>query len=108
VTLADLTLPLAYEDARTLAIVYPYEIAAALYQLQAEFGDPRHVHHGVQLTDGRYCLCGDILSEVGSGGLLEGLFAHVTPEMMAAVEVIPWDDAVALMPAPEPETVTNL
>jgi hypothetical protein len=103
VTLADLTLPLAYEESRTLAIVYPYEIAAALYQLQAEYGDPRHVHHGVQLTDGRYCLCGDILSEVGPGGLLEGLFSHITPEMMAAVDVIPWAEAAALMPPVEPE-----
>jgi hypothetical protein len=98
VTLDQLPLPLAYEDSRTLALVYPYEIALALYQLQTEHGDPRHVHHGVQLTDGRYCLCGDILSEVGSGGLLEGLFAHVTPEIMSAVDVIPWADAVALLP----------
>jgi hypothetical protein len=103
VTLADLTLPLAYEESRTLAIVYPYEIAAALYQLQTEYGDPRHVHNGVQLTDGRYCLCGDILSEVGPGGLLEGLFSHITPEMMAAVDVIPWAQAAALMPTVEPE-----
>jgi hypothetical protein len=98
VTLDQLPLPISYEDSRTLALVYPYEIALMLYQLQAEHGDPRHVHHGVQLTDGRYCLCGDILSEVGEGGLLHGLFSHVTPEMMEAVEVIPWADAVALMP----------
>lgn len=97
-TLDQLPLPLPYEDSRTVALVYPYEIALALYQLQTEYGDPRHVHQGVQLTDGRYCLCGDILSEVGEGGLLAGLFAQVTPEVMAAVEVIPWDDAVALMP----------
>ena len=100
-TLADLTLPLAYAESRTLAIVYPYEIAAALYQLQAEYGDPRHVHQGVQLTDGRYCLCGDILSEVGPGGLLEGLFSRITPEMMAAVDVISWHEAAALMPPVE-------
>ena len=100
-TLDQLTLPLAYAESRTLAIVYPYEIAAALYRLQTEYGDPRHVHHGVQLTDGRYCLCGDILSEVGPGGLLEGLFSHITPEMMAAVDVIPWDEATALMPPVE-------
>jgi hypothetical protein len=81
--------------------VYPYEIALALYQLQTEYGDPRHIHYGVHLTDGRYCLCGDILSEVGESGLLHGLFSRVTPEMMAGVEVIQWEDAVAMMP-PEP------
>ena len=103
-TLDQIPLPLSYEDSRTIALVYPYEIALALYQLQTEYGDPRHVHQGVQLINGSYCLCGDILSEVGEGGLLHGLFSHVTPEMMAAVEVIPWADAVALMP---PATVSE-
>lgn len=103
-TLDQLALPLEYAESKTLALVYPYEIALALYQLQTQYGDPRHIHYGVQLTDGRYCLCGDILSEVGEGGLLAGLFAHVTTEMMAAVEVIPWADAVALMP---PATVVD-
>ena len=100
-TLDQLPLPLSYEVSRTVALVYPYEIALALYQLQTEYGDPRHVHQGVQLTDGRYCLCGDILSEVGEGGLVAGLFAHVSPEMMAAVEVIPWAEAADLMPPVE-------
>lgn len=100
-TLDQITLPLEYAESKALALVYPYEIALALYQLQTEYGDPRHVHQGVRLTDGRYCLCGDILSEVGEGGLLHGLFSRVTPEMMATVEVIQWEDAVALMP-PEP------
>lgn len=104
-TLDQLQLPLSYEDSRTLALVYPYEIALALYQLQTEYGDPRHVHRGVQLINGLYCLCGDILSEVGPGGLLEGLFAHVTSEMMAAVEVIPWADALSLMPPAEADAL---
>lgn len=103
-TLDQITLPLEYAESKALALVYPYEIALALYQLQTQHGDPRHIHYGVQLTDGRYCLCGDILSEVGEGGLLHGLFSRVTPEMMAAVELIAWDDAVALMP---PATVLD-
>jgi hypothetical protein len=43
-------------------------------------------------------LCGDVLSEVGEGGILAGGFAFVTPGMMQQIEVIPLADAVALLP----------
>jgi hypothetical protein len=98
-TLADLTLPVPWAECKDLALVYPYEIAVALYQVQAEHGDPRHVPIGRQLTDNRWMLNGDTLSEVGEGGILAGAFAHVTPEMMAAVDVVPLAEALALLPA---------
>jgi hypothetical protein len=101
-TLAELTLPMAYADCKDLAIVYPYEVAVALYYVQAEHGDPRHVPAGRQLTDGRWMLRGDVLSEVGPGGLLHGAFQYITPELMANVEVVPFADAVALLPSESP------
>jgi len=101
-TLAELTLPVPYADCKDLALVYPYEVAVALYYVQAEHGDPRHVPAGRQLTDGRWMLCGDVLSEVGPGGILHGAFDYITPEMMASVEVVPLADAVALLPREEP------
>jgi hypothetical protein len=97
-TLADLALPMPWAECKGLALVYPYEIAVALYQVQAEHGDPRHVPIGRQLSDGRWMLNGDTLSEVGEGGILAGAFAHVTPEMMAAVDVVPLAEALALLP----------
>jgi hypothetical protein len=96
--LSELTLPVPYADCKDLALVYPYEIAVALYGVQEEHGDPRHVPAGRQLTDGRWMLCGDVLSEVGEGGILAGGFAFVTPGMMQQIEVIPLADAVALLP----------
>ena len=96
-TLAELTLPMPYADCRDLALVYPYEVAVSLYSVQEEHGDPRHVPAGRQLTDGRWMLCGDVLSEVGEGGILAGAFAYITPEMMAQVEVMPWGEAVSLL-----------
>ena len=102
-TLDELELPMPWADCKDLALVYPYEIAVALYQVQAEHGDPRHVPVGRELTDGRWMLCGDVLSEVGPGGILAGAFAYITPELMAAVEVVPLADALALLPA-EPES----
>jgi hypothetical protein len=101
-TLAELTLPMPYAECKDLALVYSYEVAVTLYGVQEEHGDPRHVPAGRQLTDGRWMLCGDILSEVGEGGILAGGFAFVTPEMMEQIEVIPLADAIALIPPQEP------
>lgn len=108
--LSQLTLPVSYADCKNLALVYPYEIAVALYGVQEEHGDPRHVPVGRQLVDGRWAMCGDVLSEVGEGGILSQAFAYVTQEMMASVEVMPLaildfaSEAVPqLVPEPRPE-----
>ena len=101
-TLDELDLPMAWADCKDLALVYRYEIAVALYQVQAEHGDPRHVPVGRELTDSRWMLCGDVLSEVGPGGILAGAFGYITPELMAAVEVVPLADALSLVPAEPP------
>lgn len=103
-TLADLTLPMQWADCKDLALVYPYEVAVTLYGIQQEHGDPRHVPAGRQLLDGRWMLCGDVLSEVGEGGILSGAFSCVTPDVLSQVEVVPLADAVALLkPEPQPE-----
>jgi hypothetical protein len=100
--LSEMTLPVPYADCKDLALVYPYEIAVALYGVQEEHGDPRHVPAGRQLTDRRWMLCGDVLSEVGSKGILAKAFGYITTEMMANVEVIPMSEALALLPLDEP------
>jgi hypothetical protein len=54
------------------------------------------------LTDGRLMLCADILTEVMPGGLLHAMWqAADQATLLSSVEVIPWDDAVALLP-PDP------
>jgi hypothetical protein len=98
-TLADLTIPMAWADCKDLALVYPYEIAVALYRLQAEHGDPRHVPVGRELTDGRWMLCGDILSEVGSGGIVYSVFSHLDARRFDEIEVVPLANVVALLPS---------
>ena len=100
--LSELTLPVPYADCKDLALVYPYEIAVALYGVQEEHGDPRHVPVGRQLVDGRWAMCGDVLSEVGSNGILAKAFGYITTEMMANVEVIPMSEALALLPLDQP------
>jgi hypothetical protein len=45
-------------------------------------------------------LCGDILTEVMPGGLLAGMWAAADQAVLLPnVAVIPWADAVALLPA---------
>lgn len=100
-TLSELTLPVTYSECKDLALVYPYEVAVVLYGIQAEHGDPRHVPAGRKLTDGRWMLCGDVLSEVGGAGILTSAFSYITPELMASVEVIPLGEALSLLEADE-------
>jgi hypothetical protein len=100
--LSEASLPMQYDDCKSVALVYPYEVAAILYEVQQQHGDPRHVPAGRQLTDGRWMLCGDVLSEVGEHGILSKAFGYITTEMMANVEVIPMSEALALLPLDQP------
>jgi hypothetical protein len=46
---------------------------------------------------------GHLLSELHAGGILAWAIPHLTPEFMAAVEIVPLADALALLPeAPSP------
>lgn len=102
-TLADLTLPLPYDECKDLAMVYDYDTAVEWYAIQQEHGDPRHVAGGQQLTDGRWFMGGHLLSELHEGGILAWAVPHLTPEWMANVEVVPLSDALALLPeSPSP------
>ena len=99
-TLSDLTLPITYADARGLALVFTPALAGRLAQLHAEHGSTNCVPMPRVLTDGRLMLCGDILTEVMPGGLLAAMWAAADQQVLgASVTVIPWADAVALLPA---------
>jgi hypothetical protein len=101
-TLAELTLPISYDDARQYALVFSPQLAGRLAELHADHGSPNCVPMPRRLTDGRLMLCADVLTEVMPGGLLHAMWVHADQAaMLASVEVIPWADAVALLP-PDP------
>jgi hypothetical protein len=101
-TLADLTLPLPYTEARALALVFKPAIAGRLSELHAQHGSANCVPVPRVLTDGRLMLCGDVLTEVMPGGLLHAMWIHADQAtLLSSVEVIPWADAVAMLP-PDP------
>lgn len=98
-TLADLTLPISYEDAKQYALVFTPQLAQRLAELHAERGTNNCVPMPRVLTDGRLMLSADVLTEVGEGGLLQGMWeAADKAVLLPAVEVIPWDEAVAMLP----------
>jgi hypothetical protein len=101
-TLADLTLPISYEAARQYALVFTAQLAGRLAQLHAEHGSPNCVPVPRVLTDGRLMLSADVLTEIEPGGLLHAMWAAADQAVLgASVEVMPWADAVALLP-PDP------
>ena len=98
-TLADLTLPISYEDARQWALVFTPALAARLAELHAIHGSPNCVPMPRALTDGRLMLSADLLTEVMPGGLLHAMWAAADQAvLLTSVEVIPWPDAVAMLP----------
>jgi hypothetical protein len=98
-TLGDLTLPISYADARQWALVFDVTLAQRLAEIHAEHGSNKCRPVPRQMTDGRLMLSADVLTEVMPGGLLHSMWEAADKEVLAqAVEVMPWADAVALLP----------
>jgi hypothetical protein len=101
-TLSELTLPIRLADARGLALVFTPALAGRLAELHAQYGSTNCVPFPRTLTDGRLMLYADVLTEIEPGGLLHAMWAAADKAVLGqAVEVLPWAEAVALLP-PEP------
>jgi hypothetical protein len=103
-TLSDLTLPVSYEWGVDHALVFDAALAQRLAEVQGQHGDPRHVPSPRRLTDGRFMLTADILTECVPGGLVYGGFSQLDAGRFDEIEVVPLADAVALLP-PDPSPV---
>jgi hypothetical protein len=102
-TLADLPLPISYADAKGYALVFTPQLAARLAELHGQHGSTNCVPMPRTLTDGRLMLCADVLTEIEPGGLLHAMWEAADKAVLgASVEVIPWADAVSLLPPDEP------
>lgn len=101
-TLADITLPISDADAKSMALVFTPALAGRLAELHAQHGSANCVPMPRVLTDGRLMLCADVLTEVMPGGLLHAMWAAADQAvLLPSVNVIPWADAVAMLP-PDP------
>ena len=100
-TLADVALPVTYAWGRQHALVFTPQLAGRLAELHAQHGRPDCIAQPRLLTDGRLMLSADVLTEVGPGGLLHAMWAAADKAVLGqAVTVMPWADAVALLPPP--------
>jgi hypothetical protein len=101
--LRDLSIPISDAEARGLALVFAPALAARLGQLHAAYGSSNCVPVPSPLTDGRLMLGADVLTEVAVGGLLAAMWSAADQTVLgASVEVILWDEALAMLPPPEP------
>jgi hypothetical protein len=98
-TLGDLTLPISYADARQYALVFTPQLASRLAELHGIHGTNKCRPVPRVLTDGRLMLSADVLTEVEPGGLLHSMWAAADKAVLnVSVEVLPWADALALLP----------
>jgi hypothetical protein len=97
-TLSDIELPVTYEWGLAHALVFDVALAQRLAEVQAQHGDPRHVPAPRTLTDGRYMLTADILTECLPGGLVYGGFSQLDAGRFDEIEVVPLAEALALLP----------
>lgn len=94
-------LPLPADYAGQWGLVFGSDLAERLVEVQAE-KSVRFYAKPTLLTDGRYLLRGALLAEVPNGLYGPG-FTHLDPSRFDEISVMPWADAVALIPAPPPE-----
>lgn len=100
-TLADVTLPISYEWGAAHALLFSPALAQRLAELHAEHGSVNCIPVPRALVDGRLMLSADLLTEVNEGGLLHGMWQAADKNVLnAEVEVMPWAEAVAMLPPP--------
>jgi hypothetical protein len=101
--LADLTLPISYEEASQYALVFTDQLAGRLAELHTLHGSGNCRPIPTRLTDGRLMLSADLLRECVPGGMLHAMWEAADKAVLgASVEVILWADAVSLLPPDEP------
>jgi hypothetical protein len=88
------------ESLREYVLVFSAELCQRLVNVQAWYGDPRHVPCPVQIADGRWMHNADILSECLPGGLFFAGFSHLDPAGFTGVEVVPLGSVVPTSPQP--------
>lgn len=101
-TLADLlTVPLQPAELQGLALVFDAELRDRLVAVQAEYGDRRFTAYPSRLADGRYMHQASILTECQPGGLYHAGFSRLDAERFDEIEVMDYEDALALLPGDE-------
>ena len=92
-------------EAKRHALVFSQGPYDALLAAQTARPDAHHRTAPVQLSNGQWMLCADLLTEIRPGGLYADGFSLLPAELFAEVGVMQWADAVALLPEPPADRV---
>jgi hypothetical protein len=92
----------SYEELKGLALVFNSSLKNILEATQETFNN-QHKASPVSLTDGRFMLCADLLTEIAPGGLYSQGFGLLDTDLFAQVEVISMEEVSALLPQSEEE-----
>ena len=87
----------SYEELKNLALVFNSSLKEILESTQETFNS-QHKASPVELTDGRFMLCADLLTEIQTGGLYSQGFGLLDNDLFAQVEIISMEEASALLP----------
>jgi hypothetical protein len=92
----------SYEELKDLALVFNSSLKEILEATQETFNS-QHKASPVELTNGKFMLCADLLTEIQTGGLYSQGFGLLDNNLFAQVEVISMEEASALLPVASEE-----
>ena len=92
----------SYEELKGLSLVFNSSLKEILEATQETFVS-KHKVSPVELTDSRFMLCADLLTEIAPGGLYAQGFGLLDTDLFARVEVISMSEAAALIPVASEE-----
>lgn len=95
--LSEIQLPISYEFAKNYALIFSSILAQQLSELYNMYGSTNLVPMPIELVDGRFMLCADILTECNPGGLLWNMWTQIDPIILDQVDVISMEEALLLL-----------
>jgi hypothetical protein len=94
----------SYSELKGLALVFNGSLKDILEATQETFAS-RHKASPVELTNGSYMLCADLLTEISGKGLYAQGFGLLDADLFAQVQIITMEEASALLPVSDEELV---
>ena len=91
------------ENLKEYGLVFSEPTKLLLDEAQNSLPNRQHQVQPIQLTNGDWLLCADILSEIGESGIYRQWFLALPQEHFNEVEIVNWNETVALLPTPENE-----
>jgi hypothetical protein len=92
----------SYSELKGLALVFNSSLKDILEATQETFAS-RHKASPVELTNGSFMLCADLLTEIGDKGLYKQGFGLLDADLFAQVQIITMEEASALLPVASEE-----